>query len=368
MSHGAAAHASLSDAAHIEVGASAGPTDIRIGVGVRHGLSALLEAVGLPPPGGVIVDLEVADNWAAWTIEAAGGREANLHILPGGEEAKRRHHWTRLVDRFIELGRHQPLVAIGGGAVLDVAGFAASTIRRGLPWVAVPTTVVAMADASVGGKTAVNHERGKNLIGSFHPPRAVLADPVFLETLPERDRTAGLAEIYKSARLGDTRLLQDLATGAPRTPAAWRPLLRRAIECKRHFVEGDLRDQGVRRLLNLGHTVGHALETVLGGEAIRHGEAVSLGMVAAAHLAAARDWIPIEIAQRYTADLALLGLPTEAPAGTDVGRVRETLGLDKKRTGELHTFILPVGPTEARVADDVREAEVDLALAAIGLA
>jgi 3-dehydroquinate synthase len=339
-------------------------TEIRVGSGCRGLLRELLRSLF---PGaerhGLVVDAGVEASWSGGGIpEAPGSAAGPVVVVPGGEEAKERRVLEGLQDRLLDLRRHEPVVAVGGGAVLDVAGFAAATVRRGLPWVALPTTTLAMADAAVGGKVAVNHPRGKNLLGAFHPPVLVLADPDYLRTLPARDRVAGLAEAYKAGRVGDGALLALLRRGPPRDEAAWTEAIRRAVAVKARLVETDERDAGARRLLNYGHTVGHALETALGNEALRHGEAVAIGMGVAARIAAGRGLATAAFAAAQAEDLARLGLPVAVPRAAPADRVLEVLGMDKKRgPGARHTFVLPVGEV-VRVFDDVTEDEVRRAL------
>lgn len=306
---------------------------------------------------GLAVDGLVA---ALWPVPPAPeGLEVLEHVLPAGEEAKDRIHLAALQDRWIGLRRDEPVVVVGGGAALDVGGLAAATVRRGLPWIGVATTIVAMADASVGGKTAVNHPAGKNLLGTYHPPELVLSDVDLLATLDAREATAGLAELYKCGRLGDAALVARLRDGAPFGPADLTDMLHRAVAVKARLVEVDERDAGARRLLNYGHTVGHALERVLGNARMRHGEAVAIGMHAAARLAVARGLMPSEECARQREDLLRLGLPVDVPAearGEDVLRV---LGFDKKRpAGRRHVFVLPEGASGARVVEDVSDEEL----------
>jgi 3-dehydroquinate synthetase len=350
-------------------------TDVVVGQGTRDGLwLALAERFPAAWRIGLVIDERVAELWPL-DVPAAGPEVVSIEA-PGGEAAKTRAVLAHLQDRLLELRREEPIVAIGGGAVLDVAGFAAATVRRGLPWIAVPTTVVAMADAAVGGQVAVNHPRGKNLLGTFHPPVLVLGDVDYLGTLPERERVAGLAEVYKSARIADPELLEHLRRAPPTDAGAWADALARSSAVKARIVEADERDLGVRRLLNYGHTVGHALERLLGNDEIRHGEGVAMGMGVAARLARARGMIAGREVERQDDDLARLGLPTTLPRTLDEEGLFAALSLDKKRRpGDLHTFILPrgsgggaragtatSGALGAVVVEDVTEAEIRAAL------
>jgi 3-dehydroquinate synthase len=341
-------------------------TDVVLGAGVRR---ALADEVAARFPRAsrrvLVVDRTVARLWSpARAFPWPDGGAPEVVRIPAGEAAKTRAVLGRLQDRLLDLTRDEPVIAVGGGAALDVAGFAAATARRGLPWIAVPTTVVAMADAAVGGKVAVNHPRGKNLLGCFHPPALVLADVELLSTLPPRDRVAGLAEVYKAARVGDPALTASLRAGAPEGDDAWVDALRRSVAVKARLVEADERDTGPRRALNYGHTFGHALETLLGPERMRHGEAVAIGMGLAARVAAARGLLPPEEVARQREDLRRLGLPTETPAAVDPAGVLATMDLDKKRRpGAGRTLVLPVGAHGVRVVEDATDAEVLAALA-----
>lgn len=333
-------------------------TDIRIGAGLLpHLWAAVRSRFPAAERCGLAIDRQVAE--AQPLPPAPAGLDLHAVTLPPGEAAKTRETLADLQDAWIDLRRDEPVVVVGGGAALDVAGFAAATLRRGLPWIAVPTSVVGMADAAVGGKTAVNHPRGKNLLGTFHPPCLVLADVATLATLDPRDRVAGLAEVYKGARISDVGLLARLRDGAPSGDEAWAAAIHAAVAVKARLVEADERDLGVRRLLNYGHTVGHALERVLGNERLRHGEAVAIGMDAAARLSVARGLMTAAERTRQRQDLVGLGLPVDMPTDADPAALREALGLDKKRAaGAAHTFALPVGPAGVRIVEDVTDAEL----------
>ncbi len=337
-------------------------TDIEVGCGIRARLWTAL-AARFPRAWrfGLVLDRRVAD---LWPMEAptVGPRPLVVRVGPG-EAAKTRRVLARIQDRLLDLKRDEPVVAMGGGALLDAAGFAAATVRRGLEWIALPTTVLGMADAAVGGKVAINHPRGKNLLGAFHPPVLVLADVDILATLLQRDRVAGLAEMYKMARIGDAELLDLLRRGAPADPVAWCDAIARAVTIKARIVEEDERDQGLRRALNYGHTVGHALERLLGPDAVRHGEAVAMGMGPAARIALARGLVDGALVERQARDLERLGLDHDVPRGVDREALFEIMGLDKKRRpGAAHTFVLPVGDVGVQIAEDVSEEEIRAAL------
>jgi 3-dehydroquinate synthase len=346
------------------------PTDVVVGVGCLARLDAFL-AERLPlatrrlyaVDAGVARD-DVVERWSSgWRPEPE-----KMVRVPAGEAAKTRAVHAALEDAILDarLTRDDVVVAVGGGAVLDVAGFAAATARRGVPWVAVPTSVVAQADAAVGGKTSINHPRGKNLLGAFHPPALVVADVTTLRTLPARDRTAGLAEVYKAGVVGDPALLESLdARGGHDDDAWWLDVVARSIAVKAKIVVGDERDLGPRRILNYGHTVGHALETALGHEAMRHGEGVAIGMGVAAEVALGRGWIPAPRIEAQDRVLARLGLPVRIPAGAPLDRLVEAIGDDKKRrSGGSHTLVLPRQGGGLVVAEDVSTSEIQAALVA----
>ncbi|MGE0193043.1 MAG: 3-dehydroquinate synthase family protein [Planctomycetota bacterium] len=342
-----------------------GTTEMVVGVGVRRDVVTRARAVAPRARRvGYVVDERVDGLWPTptWPDDL----EPVVVRLPAGEAAKQREVLAGVQDALLDLRRDEPVIVRGGGAALDVGGLAAATVRRGLPWIAVPTTVVAMADAALGGKTAVNHPRGKNLLGVFHPPAHVLADVDHLATLPEREIRAGLAEVYKCARLGAPGLHRLLAGGVPRDAKSWVAVLEASARLKADVVAQDERDHGVRRRLNYGHTVGHALERVLGPERMRHGEAVAMGMVVAAALAVRRGLLPAGDAVRQREDLERLGLPVRLSTSVAAADVLAAIAEDKKRTDDArHTFVLPIAPDDVRIVDDVTDDEITTALAAI---
>lgn len=281
---------------------------------------------------------------------AAGLARAHVEcerlLVPDGERAKTLRVASGLYDRLVELGvtRQTVLIGLGGGATCDLAGFVASTYLRGLPLVQVPTTLLAQVDASVGGKTAVNHPAGKNLIGTFYQPRLVWVDPDVLATLSARERRAGLAEVVKVAAIWDTDFFKWLEEHVE-------PLLRlerealshavaRACGIKAEVVGLDERDMGLRALLNFGHTLGHAVEVVNGYRHVRHGEAVALGMAFAARLSERRGLAPAGTAARLEALLRRVGLATEIPelAAQRAAYLR-AIAVDKKGADGAIAFV-----------------------------
>ena len=262
---------------------------------------------------------------------------AELLTFPAGEAHKTRETWARLSDELLAagFGRDSGIVALGGGVTGDVAGFVAATYMRGLPVLQAPTTLLAMVDAAVGGKTGVDTPLGKNLIGAFHHPVAVVADPRVLATLPDRELRAGLAEAVKHGLVADAEHLDWLESRAPailaRDEAALAALVRRSVEIKAEVVGSDERETGRRAVLNAGHTVAHALEHA-SGWALLHGEAVALGLVAEAALAERLGVAERGLTERVERALAALELPIRLPAGIDPApdRLLEAMTRDKK--------------------------------------
>jgi 3-dehydroquinate synthase len=269
---------------------------------------------------------------------------------------------------LIECGaqRRDALVAFGGGVVCDLVGFAAACYLRGIGLVNAPTTLLAQVDASVGGKTGVNLPRGKNLIGAFHQPLCVVADTTFLASLSPRAFAAGMAEVAKMGMILDADLFARLEALAPNLDARTQALdwiVARSIELKADVVERDERESGERMLLNYGHTLGHALEAVAGYGTLLHGEAVAVGMHAAAAIAEAMGMLGADARQRQDALLAALHLPARWPA--DPAELLARVSLDKKRAGSTQRWILAERVGAARVRDDVPLEVVEQAVAII---
>jgi shikimate kinase / 3-dehydroquinate synthase len=289
------------------------------------------------------------------SLEARGYKPASV-VLPAGERHKTLDTVRSLYDQFIAAGldRGGAVIALGGGVVTDTAGFAAATYLRGVRLVQVPTSLLGMIDASVGGKVAVDHPRGKNLIGAFVEPLLVLLDTDTLETLPEVERQAGLAEIIKAGVIADPELFAMLEPEA--TPPELRALIGRALQVKIDIVEEDPYEQGRRAVLNLGHTFAHAYE-VLEGYDLHHGLAVSIGMVKAALLAELRGLCTSETRERIVAALRAHGLPVDAP-DHDAETVYEAMHTDKKRRGGRLRFILPRTIGDVILVDGIPDEQV----------
>lgn len=277
------------------------------------------------------------------------GHTVAMTVIPAGENAKTRATKEEIEDALVEAGlsRDALIIAMGGGVVTDISGFVAATYMRGIPWVALPTTLLGMVDAAVGGKTGVDHPGGKNLIGAFHQPAAVFSDIDFLATLPEREYRSGLAELVKTAVIRDAGLftLIKTRTGRPgaRDPDLITGLVAAACRIKADVVAADEREGGLRMILNFGHTIGHALE-LLSGYQLAHGEAISIGMVAESRMARRLGLLAKDAADEIEHTLALLGLPVRLPTGSGgmpPGRILEAARHDKKAKAGKILFVLP---------------------------
>jgi 3-dehydroquinate synthase len=266
--------------------------------------------------------------------------------FPPGEHSKSRESWTRLTDELLDrgFGRDSGLVALGGGVTGDLAGFVAATYMRGIPYLQVPTTTVAMLDASVGGKTGVDTNRGKNLVGAFHPPVAVVADPATLSTLPEAEYRSGLAEAVKHGLIADVSYFEWITSHASeltqRNPGTLTSLIRRSVEIKAEVVGSDEREAGRRAILNAGHTVAHALELASDYQLL-HGDAVAIGLVVECAIAEALSLADSGLSQRLASLLTTLGLPTQVPRGLTPTSILASMERDKKNRGFGIHFSLP---------------------------
>jgi 3-dehydroquinate synthase len=294
------------------------------------------------------------------------GLEPLVLIVPPGEESKNLAQAGDLYDRMLRAGmdRGSVLVALGGGVVTDLGGFVAATYMRGIAWIAVSTTLLGQVDASVGGKTAVDHPLCKNLIGAFHQPAAVLADVGTLATLPDEELRNGLAEVVKHGVIRDADLFETVETDAAsilaRDPEVLEQIVAQNVRIKADVVAADEREGGLRRILNYGHTIGHALESLLG---LTHGRAVALGMVAEADLAVRRGLLAASAAGRQRGLLERLGLPVRLEEAPDLERCLEIMRHDKKAEAGRHRFVLPSSIGEVDVHEDVTDEEI---LAALG--
>ena len=335
------------------------PYDVVVGAGVMGEASAHLPELPKAERAFVVSDRTVADLWFDELARALRDRRLDpvLLAVPSGEAAKTLQVYAALLHQLAtqEAHRDDVVVGLGGGAIGDLAGFVAATYMRGVPYVAVPTTLTGQVDAAIGGKTAVNLPEGKNLVGTFTQPRAVLEDVLALATLPDRDFRSGLAEVAKYALTLDLELLASLeADPSPtleRDPGALEELVARCVRAKAATVAADERDAGPRLFLNYGHTLGHALERLDAFAGRSHGEAIAIGMVFAARLAVALGVADAALIGRTVRLLSSLGLPT-AGALPPSENVMAAFGLDKKWLGGARFVVLEdVG--RPRVVDDV---------------
>lgn len=306
------------------------------------------------------------------TLTRGLGRcRAETILVPAGERQKSLHRAAALWDQLLAKGadRSSVMVAFGGGVIGDLAGFVAATYMRGVPYVQLPTTLLAQVDSSVGGKVAINHPRAKNLIGAFYQPRLVIADVAVLSTLRPRDYREGLAEVVKTAAIADARLFewleQNRAAVLAREAEALTFVVRRCCEIKAGVVEADERESGPRAVLNFGHTVAHAIESLMGYGALRHGEAVAIGMAAAARISRLLDLLPGDDEGRLIGLLAAFGLPTRLP-DIPVAGILDAVRADKKAVGGVPRFVLLRGIGRAEWGREAPPMVVKDALAEVG--
>ena len=315
-------------------------------------LAHYLSQLQLPPRLWLLTDSNLSQLYAPTLIQqlTQAGFEPQLYIIQAGEASKSQQQVNAIYDWLIEhhAERREALIALGGGVVGDLVGYVAATYLRGVPFVQVPTSLLAQVDAAIGGKTGINHPKGKNLIGAFYHPRLVLADPSTLLTLPARSRTEGWAEIVKYGIILDADLFALLEAHAGALRDFAQPpidllcqIIARSIDLKATVIEGDEREQNRRAILNYGHTVGHALENVSGYGEWLHGEAVSLGMVVAATIAQEASMIVAADVARQNQLLAALGLPIVYHGSVCVQDILKTIQLDKKVVGKQVRWVMP---------------------------
>ncbi len=337
------------------------PYDVVIGSGVMEEAGALLPELPKAEKAFVVADQTVSGHYFEPLAAGLAGRglAAILLGVPEGEEAKTLQTSAALHRQLAmqEAHRDDVVVALGGGAVGDLAGFVAATYMRGVPFVQVPTTLTAQVDAAIGGKTAVNLPEGKNLVGAFYQPVGVLADVSTLATLPDRDFRSGLAEVGKYALTLDTGLLEvlerDLGAVLARDPGVMEELVARCVRAKAETVAADERDAGARLVLNYGHTLGHALERLDSFAGRSHGEAVAMGMVFAARLAEALGMAPAGLAARHARLVSSLGLEGNGTL-PETDQVLAAFRLDKKYHGGVR-FVLLEDVGRPRVVEGVPE-------------
>jgi len=328
----------------VELGARSYP--IHIGAGLL-GRADLLRPAIRGERALVVTNETVAPLYLEALRAGLGGVATDVHVLADGEAHKNLTTLERLVGALLERrhGRDTTLIALGGGVIGDITGFAAACYQRGVDFVQAPTTLLAQVDASVGGKTAVNHALGKNMIGAFHQPRCVLADTATLTTLPAREFAAGLAEVIKYGLIRDAEFFDWLEANMDAVRGADASALARVVErsCrnKAAVVAADEREHGVRALLNLGHTFGHAIETGLGYGQWLHGEAVAAGLCIAARLSVRLGWLDEAQAARIQRLIERIGLPSAVPPALDAERMLALMQVDKKaRAGRVRLVLL----------------------------
>jgi len=309
----------------------------------------------------VVSNETVAPLYLQAVLDMLAGFETATVILPDGEQFKNLDTLNSIFNALLEnrFNRDCTLVALGGGVVGDITGFAAASYQRGVSFLQIPTTLLAQVDSSVGGKTGVNHPQGKNMIGAFHQPRCVLIDTDTLDTLDDRQLAAGLAEVIKYGLIHDVNFFAWLETNMDALKARDKQALAYAIErscaIKAEIVAADERESGKRALLNLGHTFGHAIETGMGYGAWLHGEAIATGMLMAADLSARHGWLPAEAVQRTKKLLQQAGLPTTPPESMNETQFRELMSIDKKVIGGNLRLVLLENMGEAIITGDFRQ-------------
>ena len=318
---------------------------VTIGSGLLDDVNAVFDI-----PGGSTVLIISNETVASLYLDrlTASLVGVNVHnlILPDGESYKTSEYWSQIIDKLIEIrgARDTTLITLGGGVVGDLGGFAAASYMRGINFIQIHTSLLAQVDASVGGKTGFNHPRGKNLIGAFHQPVAVMVDIDTLETLPAREFSAGLAEVVKIAAVRDEAFLIWLENNSPaimaREPAALTGIISRSIANKADVVAEDEREAGVRALLNFGHSFGHALETLTHYRSYLHGEAVAIGMMVASRLSELRGLCEAGFSERLGKLLQSFNLPQELPGNIEADDIIDAMKLDKKVIAGLTRLIL----------------------------
>ena len=361
--------------AELSLDVPGGRSDVRVGSGVVAELSTLVHRWPRARRVWIVADEQVAAHHLESTLAAvaASGLEVRTLTFPSGEASKSISGLSAILDGLLDGGieRSDVVVALGGGVAGDLVGFAAAVVLRGVGLVQIPTTLLAMVDSSVGGKTGINHATGKNLIGAFYQPQLVLADPTLLETLPEREYRSGWAEIIKhgliepSTPAGDSGLFSLIAANAPalrdRTSPLLPAIISRNVAIKASVVQADEREAGLRAILNFGHTIGHAVEAA--GYQMLHGEAISVGLHGAMRLGAELGRVAEEDVGRVVATLRGFGLPVEAVV--DAESVRRLMLHDKKRVSGEQQWILPNPDGGVEIVRGVPDAAIERAIAAV---
>ena len=321
----------------------------------------------------VISNETVAPLYLDKLLKALDGISVDVFTLPDGEQHKTLESYSAIMD-FLLTNRHNrstTLIALGGGVVGDITGFVAATFQRGVGFIQVPTTLLAQVDSAVGGKTAVNHPSGKNMIGAFHQPRCVIADSDVFVTLPDREYRAGLAEVVKYGIIADREFFGWLEQAGSRLlekdPETLNQAVRRSCEIKARVVGADEREAGVRAILNFGHTFGHAIETLTNYRRFLHGEAVAMGMVMAADLSARSGLLKLEDARRIKALLASFDLPVCPLKDLSADVLLEAMSMDKKVVDGKLRFVLAEAIGRVIVTEEVDDSALRVTLNAADL-
>jgi 3-dehydroquinate synthase len=341
--------------------------DVLVENGLLARAGGLIREAGLSGKAAVISDSNVARHHGAALMAslADAGFTATLHEVPAGESSKSMSCAEDLCSAMAAAGhdRRSFVVALGGGVVGDLAGFVAAVFYRGIPFVQIPTTIVAQVDSSVGGKTGVNLREGKNLLGAFHQPARVIVDPLVLATLPGREYREGFAEVIKHAAIRDAAMLDDIAALDPATREVPAELIARNIAIKARIVEADeLETKGLRALLNFGHTIGHGIEASVPYGEMLHGEAISLGLRAALFLSRRHAGLSDETAAAVLGLLEKFRLPRVLDAAITTGQVLDKMGRDKKFEAGKIRFVLLRAAGDAFLSDAVSPADLQDAI------
>ena len=335
--------------------------DVIIQRGAIKGFSEFLKDWQIPSLVTIVTDSNVGALYAEEVQESLKeiGQAISIITIPAGEGNKSLETVSFLWQEFVKNGldRKSLAIALGGGVTGDLTGFAASTYMRGIPWVGIPTSLLAMVDSSLGGKTGFDLPYGKNLVGAFHSPRLVLTDPDLLSTLPQEEFRSGLAEVMKHGVIADSRLFEIGSNGEKAVAISLDEVIRRAIAVKVQFIESDPFEHGARAALNFGHTVGHAVELVSGFR-LRHGEAVAIGMVAEARLAEKLSLAERGLAKEISRVLAGLGLPTEIPPEFPREAIVRSMQVDKKKQAGKVRFALPLRIGEVKTGVEIDDLDL----------
>ncbi|WP_395377266.1 3-dehydroquinate synthase [Marinicella sp. W31] len=312
----------------------------------------------------IVTNETVAPLYLEQLTSALPSMDYSVCVLPDGEQYKNVQYWQMIIDQLAEqrINRSDVLIALGGGVVCDMTGFAAASWMRGVDVIQVPTTLLAQVDASVGGKTGINHAAGKNLIGAFHQPKAVIINTSTIDTLPSREFAAGMAESIKYGFINQPAFIEWIRQKqnllASKDPNALTQMIAQCCQFKAEVVAADEKEQGMRALLNLGHTFGHAIETISGYNKYLHGEAVAIGMVMAAALSEHLKLAQVGLLEQMESILQAFDLPVRIPSEYQPSELVKLMRLDKKVVDRKHRLILMRGVGQAEIVEDVDETAI----------